>query len=262
MIHTILVDYCPTFIYTHSLNFITQIPFCLSIFMYKYLKLLLVASTLVLSSGLIAMDGETKEAALQRIRGSGYIAELTDLVDEDMVSGNYAIDRIHTDLGNKKNANEFYHWAAVQILAGCNTDSLFENQKKIKFSKLCRHLLLLLESRHANDTDYARAKTFLQQALAKNCITIATIETIQRPATQIALGQTVLYKLAKQIVEPDNPNWATNIHRDSFIHHVAIPSLIGFGCGILTCVTYTWWNEQEDSDTDDASDDHTEKISG
>ncbi len=156
---------------------------------------------------------------------------------------------------------DFYPWAAAQILAGCNTDSLYESKQNINFVKLCRNLIPLLESRHANESDYARAKAFLRQALEKKCIQISDIETIQRPATHIGLGQTVLYKLAKQINEPKNPNWAIDIHRNSRLYHVAIPALIGFGCGVLTFIAYTWWNEQEDTETDDKSDEHTEEIS-
>lgn len=259
-IRKIHIDYCPTFIYTYSLNFKEQIPFNSSIFMYRYPKLLLVASTLVLSSALIAMDEETKEAALQRIRSSGYIAQLTDLVDDDMISDNYRINRIQHDFGT--NAANFHRWAAAQILAGCNTDILFQNNKKINCVTICKHLIPLLESRHANDTDYARAKAFLQQALITNHITISDIEKIQLPEHCIGLAQTVLYKLAKQISEPENPNWAIKIHNQLCIDHVAIASLIGFGCGILTCVAYTWWNEQEDSNADDKDDDRTKEISG
>ncbi len=77
--------------------------------MYRYLKLLLVAFVMGSSSVLIGMDGETKEMALERIRSSGYIAKLTDLVDDDMIFGNYAIDRIQTDLANKKKMWIFTH---------------------------------------------------------------------------------------------------------------------------------------------------------
>lgn len=229
--------------------------------MHKYKKLLLVTFAIGSSFVLIAMEGETKKIALERILRSGYIAALTDPVEDEVIVGNYAIDRMQTDIATQNKDWDFYAWTAAQILAGCNIDSLLDNTT-INFLNLCKKLIHLLESRHANATDYVRAKAFLQQALLKNRITIDSIETIHLHDTHIALAYTIFYKLAKQIDEPENPAWALDSHTPSFVYNSAVAHLIGFACGALTVAAYTWWNQQETSDTDDEVDGHQEEVSG
>lgn len=163
-------------------------------------KLLLGTSLSLVSVILVGM--EHKEAALRRIKKSGYVRFLVAYVDGDMTLDNYRIDRMHTDLVTSR--NNLYPGLALEILAGCNTDALFKNDADIDVIKLCAALIPLLESRHANRIDQLRVKRFLKKAVAAGQVTLEHIQHIEVPNSHIPLQQTVLYGLVDQFFKSES----------------------------------------------------------
>jgi hypothetical protein len=170
-------------------------------------KLLLATLLTNLPVTLIGM--EHKERNLARITKSGYLAKLTEGVDEDMTLDNYRIDRMATDLTPSR--GELYPGLALEILAGCDTNVLFADNANIDFIELCVALIPSLESRHANRTDESRVKRFLKKAVAANEVDIADIKTIALPPSHIALHNTVLYQLLDQIAASDSESETEDI---------------------------------------------------